>query len=148
MMISAALAGCVGIRDCEKGRGDSVTQTLTLADFNSLALYGDDIIHLSQGPVQEVRVEGQQNIIDLIDLRVQQGNWKIKLRDCVGRHEALVYYVTVPDLHAISVTGSGKIIGAGVHRVADLKLEVTGSGSVDMEADAEHMESTITGSGE
>jgi len=167
MVLAALLAmGCDEMGDCERGRGPIVSQQLELDDFHGLQLSGSDKLYISQGPSQEVRVEGEQNIIDLLRTDVSGGIWNIRTRGCVGKHEQLVFYVTLPDISALSVSGSGDIIGENLISAdaidfqvtgsgsitaaiqADVDAEVTGSGKLNLKGESESLKIKITGSGE
>lgn len=110
-LFSVFFIGCQSIGDCVNGSGPVVSSTLDLSQFHTLNFSGSDIIYLSQGENQEVIVDGQQNIIDLLNKRVQNGVWDARIMECVRRHEPLVYYITVPDIQGLSLTGSGKSLG-------------------------------------
>ena len=101
-----------------------------------------------QGPRQEVRVEGQQNIIDLIRLEVDSGEWDIRTRGCIKHHERMVYYVTLPEIRSVALDGSGDIIGEGIFVSPEVEFEVTGSGSITAEVEAQAVEVEVTGSGD
>lgn len=146
-MIASLFIGCNLIGDCEVGKGPTVTRTLSLSDFHSLNLSGSDKVYISQGEQQEVVVEGQQNIIDILDLRVQNGLWEIRISECVRRHEQLVFYITLPEIKYLALTGSGKIIGEDRLISPGIEIKVTGSGSISAEVNAA-LDCEITGSGE
>src|SRR5690606_23883270 len=139
--------GCEEIRDCDRGQGAIVSGELQLPSFHSLKLSGSDKVIVRQGNRQEVRVEGQQNIIDLVRLEVTQGEWHIRTRGCVRRHERMVYYITVPEIQSLSLEGSGEIIGEDTFISPQIKFEVTGSGSITAAVEAQAVEVEVTGSG-
>ena len=146
-VISFIGMGCEEISDCERGRGPIVSRELQLPSFHSLKLSGSDKVIVRQGPRQEVRVEGQQNIIDLIRLDVTQGEWDIRTRGCIRHHERMVYYVTIPEIRSLALEGSGDIIGEDTFISPQAEFEVTGSGSIAAEVEAQAVEVEITGSG-
>jgi len=145
-LASLLFLGCEEFGDCERGRGPIVNQQLELSSFHSLKLSGNDKLYILQGPPQEVRVEGEQNIIDRILLQVDKGVWDIRTRGCVSHHTPLVYYVTLPDIRQLSVSGSGDIIGENTLTSPEIELEVTGSGSITVDVDAV-IDAEVTGSG-
>src|SRR5690606_22492908 len=139
--------GCEEVGNCERGRGPIVSKQLELPSFHSLKLSGSDKVIVTQGPQQEVWVEGEENIIDLIRLSVSNGEWDIRTRGCVGRHERLIYHVTLPEIKGLSLSGSGDIVGENTFLTSRIELEVTGSGSITADVDADDVEAEITGSG-
>ncbi|CAN5384676.1 head GIN domain-containing protein [soil metagenome] len=134
--------------DCTVGHGPKVTRTLPVPNFHSFELAGSDKVFIRQGAEQEVRVEGQENIINLIDLKVRDGYWSVRFRDCTRRHNDLVYYITLPEVKFMAVAGSGSIIAQNVLETSSLGLRVSGSGSISAEIDAASLNSEINGSGD
>lgn len=134
--------------DCTVGHGPRVTRSLPVPDFHSFELSGSDKVFIRQGAEQEVRVEGQENIINLIDLNVRDGYWNIRFRDCTRRHDDLVYYITLPEVRFMAVAGSGDIIAQNVLETSDMGFRVSGSGSISAEIDVASLNSEINGSGD
>ncbi|MEZ5059383.1 MAG: head GIN domain-containing protein [Saprospiraceae bacterium] len=133
---------------CEKGTGDVVTEEIILPAFHSIDLSGADNVFLSQGPEQKIEVEGQANMIDLLNRDVSGGTWRIDFEDCVGSHRDLKIFITIPEIRAISITGSGDVFGENEFTVGDLELRTTGSGDMDLAVNADDIDLRITGSGD
>ena len=92
-----------------KGNGEVVSKDLKLDKFTGIELsFSGDVI-ITQGATQKVRVEGQQNIIDLINTDVSGVNWKIGFVKNVNNHKNLTIYITIPTLTKIGISGSGSI---------------------------------------
>jgi hypothetical protein len=132
-----------------KGQGPKVTKTLELADFNGLALTISGDVFLRQGNSQSVKVEAQQNILDLISTEVKDGVWKIKFDKNVGNHEGVKIWVTVPHLTQATVSGSGSIKGENTFSgLGDLRLAISGSGNISLNSNSNSLDVAISGSGD
>lgn len=131
-----------------KGEGRQVTKTLNLSSFDALGLAINADVYLKQGP-QSVKIEAQQNIIDNIRMDVDDDYWKIKFKENVSKHEPITIWVSIPDLTAASVSGSGDIIGKSDFSGLDrLKVAVSGSGEIHLNSSSKSLSAAISGSGD
>jgi hypothetical protein len=131
------------------GEGPVVKKTLTLDEFTgfTFAMSGDVV--LTPGPKQMVEVEGQQNIIDLIELDVRGGHWVIKPSKNVRQAKGLTFYITMPAFDEVAVSGSGKVRGTGKFEgLEEVELALSGSGDMILDLEAEEIEGRISGSGD
>lgn len=133
---------------CERGRGGTVVERLDLDAFHSIVLANDADVFLRQGPIQEVEVEAQSNIIDLLETRVRNGEWVIGYEDCVRDHDRVRIYITLPDIRELTLSGSGDIYGENIFYLGDVSVRITGSGDVDLEMEADDLDLLISGSGD
>jgi hypothetical protein len=143
------LSGCFvdDIFDCEKGTGGTVSEEFNLKSFDRIKLNCPAVVYLSQGDSQEVIVEGQQNIINLLDRDVKNGKWEIEFDRCVKNYERLYVYITVPDIEEIRIAGSGEVESMHTLIVENLDLKISGSGTMDLSVICNSIDGSISGSG-
>lgn len=136
-----------GLFDCEKGEGVIISEELLLNDFTKIKLKISGDVYLTQGSEQEVIVEGQQNIIHQLDLDVNGETWEIEFDDCVKDYDDLKIYITMPEIKELNISGSGMIYGENDFDLGDVRFRISGSGDIDVVADAEDIDAKISGSG-
>jgi hypothetical protein len=129
-------------------------ETRSVETFTKLSFRVPGKLYLKQGSPQKVELEGPADILKEIETEVKDGKLSI------GRegkwmswnwndNDKIIAYVTVKDIEAVSVSGSGDLIGEGKFTANNLKLNVSGSGSLEMEADASaDLEADVSGSGD
>lgn len=133
--------------DCERGDGPIVEQELFLSEFSSIDLDIPADVCVTQGSEQRVIVEGEQNIINELDLDVNNGRWEIEFDDCVRDYEGLKIFITLPFVDQLRVSGSGLIFSTDVIAMEEIDLRITGSGDIDVALAVEDLTTRITGSG-
>lgn len=152
LFFSMTYTGCIVDNDdflrCERGDGPIVEQELFLPTFSAIDLDISADVCITQGPEQIVMVEGEQNIINELDLDVSGGRWKIEFDDCVRNYESLKIFITSPFFDELRVSGSGLIFSNDVITMEEMLLRVSGSGDIDLALDVREVDSRITGSGE
>lgn len=148
VVVAMLLGGCHEIFDCERGTGPTVSKTLLLEDFHSFELKGSSNVYLTQGEQQEVTVEGQENIIELLELDVHNGNWEIEFMECIRSHDELTFYITIPEVRSMTISGSGQIKTQNIIQSENLEMYIFGSGDIDANLDAANLKGKITGSGD
>ena len=132
-----------------KGQGPIVKETVSMNDITKIGLSIPATVYLSQGRSQEIIIEGQKNIIDNIKKRSNGKSWDIKFHKNVSKHEKVKIYITIQNLEALAIGGSGSIIGkTKFSNMDDLKVSIGGSGDVKIEGDATNVKCSIGGSGE
>ena len=171
LLISIVFSGCIinGF-NCIHGTGEIVEETLALSDFSGIEIKGSFDVVITQGDEQEVIAKGHQNIIDMLERNVSGGFWDIEFEnhECFNDYE-LTIYITVPNLDAVYISGSGdvevgsfvnqenldlKISGSGDIDIDDFTglteagVKITGSGNVALKGTTEVLDIKITGSGE
>lgn len=143
-----ALTSCGG--EFVRGRGDVVTETRSVPTFDAVEADGDFEVYLTQGPAEDIRLEGQNNILDVVTTKVDGRELEIKFKSFVNvrRHKPIRIYITNPSLTSLDLAGSGRAEGRSDWNVDDLRLSVSGSGSIDMDIiGANDVNSRISGSG-
>ena len=122
--------------------------------YDRIALSGSPDVVVTVGGPAAVRAEGNAEMLDRLEIRNENGQLQIGLRNTAGSwfdwgsHRRLVVHVTLPALAGASITGSGDM---RIDRVQGPAFAgaVTGSGDMNIAAvTAEQASFTITGSGD
>lgn len=153
-----------------RGSGEIVTQTFDVSNFERVSLEGFGSVFIEQGPTERLSVQTDENIIPLLDIRVQGNELILGIRrgyDVIPS-QSIDFNLTVQDLNAIALEGSGdfqvepaksnslavSIQGSGDVNIegltADkLSVELDGSGNITIQdIDAKTIETSLQGSGE
>lgn len=155
---------------CLSGSGNVVSEEFTLSEFTEVENQTVVDVEIVQGDEQKVVVEGDQNIMDQLQMNVHGNELSIDLRDGCYNHFELKVYITVPYLEKVSVkstgdvfiddfdgldyltlktSSTGDIIGTGVLEVDNvLELRTSSTGNIDLEAYTYDLNASISGTGD
>lgn len=133
---------------CVKGEGPIVKKELSINEFHEIELHVSGDVELTYGATQKITVETHANLIELIETDVHNGNWEIEFEKSVCNYKQLTFYVTVPYIDEVSVSGSGSIYGMSQFKAENMKLNIAGSGDIKMDISCDNVEINISGSGD
>lgn len=129
-------------------------QERKVAEFTKINFGYPGKLFLKQGSPQRVELEGDEDVLKEIETEVEGGRLKIgkegkwfdwKFSD----NDKITVYITVANIEAVSVSGSGDIVGQSKIRTNDLDLNVSGSGSLSIDVDARgDVEADVSGAGD
>lgn len=145
------LNACIWNGHRVKGNGHVVTQNKQVGDFTGVELDASFDVFLSEGNTTSIRIEGEENIIPHIELRVENGVLNIDTEDNISLnpHKPVKIYITAPNYNNIEVSSSGTITGqTKITHDAKLDIHVSGSGELTLDVDAPEIEAGVSGSGE
>lgn len=132
-----------------KGEGQVVKKSINLKSFTGFTLTTTGNVYLRKGSSQSVEVESHQNIIDNLETEVNDNHWKIKFDKPVRKYDKLNFYITVPSLSAVRISGSGDIISDDTFTgLGNLDISISGSGNIKLGAEASEVVTRISGSGD
>ncbi len=136
--------------DSVQGEGGSVTDSRSVGTFRSVDVGGDIEVYLMQGTAGPLRVEGQANILNVLETYVHDNELRIKYRTgvIVRAHAPVRIYITIPELQSVTVSGSATARSQSDWNVDDFKTCVSGSGKIEMTLRrADDVHAIISGSG-
>lgn len=127
-------------------------ETRNVGDFTKISFGFPGKLYLKQGSPQKVELEGDREVLEEVETEVSGGRLRIgkegKWFDWNFGDNKITVYITVPEIEAVSVSGSGDVIGQSKFRTSDLDLNVSGSGSLVIDVDARgDVEADVSGSG-
>jgi hypothetical protein len=124
-------------------------ETMNVSSFTRISFGISGELRLKQGEGQKLELQGNKDDLEKIETEVVNGQLRIKTKnngwwDNLGD---VTVYITVPQIEEVSLGGSGKIYGEGPIKSGDLKLSVSGSGRMELEASADDTKLSVSGSG-
>ena len=150
-VLLASLAGCNSLfGGVVSGSGTLKSESRPVSGFTEVALSTVGTLTIEQTGTESLTIEGDDNIVPLITTVVQ--NNRLEIRHDPGNesfttNQPLAYRLTVKDLRAIRVSGSGDAQSSGL-QAQDLTVEVSGSGGVRLDnLQAQALTVNIAGSG-
>lgn len=173
-IVGAALlaSACHSGGNAEETR-PTVRRAFQVGAFDRIALSGSPDIQVNVGSAVSVRAEGDQDVIDRLEVVVENNQLQVRIREgssgwfSFHHSRGVKLYVTVPSLAAVSIGGSGdvrvdRVQGArfdgsitgsgdmeiGALAVGDAAFSVTGSGDIRGTGRAERANVSVTGSGD
>ena len=132
IILSSFLASCEEWSFCINGEGTVITETIAIDDFSIINLAGADNIVITHGTDLEVTATGHPNIIDKLETDVNGNEWVISLKNGCYRDYELTIYITMPDIEAITISGSGDVLVNDFINQGDLDLYISGSGKINL----------------
>jgi hypothetical protein len=124
-----------------------------VSSFSEISLRISGKVHLEQSNRQSVRIEAKSSTLEEIITEVKGRTLVIRLKNSnifwrsfnPGRVDI---YITVPEINALSVSGSGDIVADSKIKSHILDLAVSGSGDISLKnLDAGRVKAAVSGSG-
>jgi hypothetical protein len=172
-LVACSMAGAQGGGERRADAGPAVTRNFDLAGFDAIGMAGSQDVEVRVGGGFAVRAEGDAEMIERLDIRVEDGTLKIGQKKgsysvtwSSDRPRTRIF-VSLPAIRAASLAGSGDLridrvqgerfdasvagsgdIDIGQLQVAALAAKVAGSGNIKAAGTAQTSEISIAGSGD
>lgn len=116
----------------KKGNGVVVEETRSITgDFTAVSASEGLDVYVTQGADYDIRVEADENVIDLIGTDIRDGKLKIHAIENIGRATKNVY-VTLPEVTALSASSGSDLETRGTIETANIRLDA--SSGADLKA--------------
>ena len=139
--------GSPGSASLVEGSGTPAIETREVAPFTAVDLAGSNNVSISIGGKQSVTVRADDNLIDLVTTRARAGRLVIDNIRNFQTKSPMTVVVTVPELDAVTMSGSGTVAVQGV-RARMLTVRLPGSGTMLASGTAGRLNASLEGSGE
>jgi hypothetical protein len=153
--LALACAGCGGdgptggvIVDDITGSGIIVTQDRAVGAFVSIDMRAVADIYLTQGGVQSLEIETDDNIIGHISTTVSNGVLIITSDVDYTTQHGVEITITIPDIENLEVSGVGTITGQNAFTLTNITLTVDGVGEITVFGTADALVANLEGVGE
>jgi len=121
-------------KDRIEGSGNVITKDITIKSFNELDASGIFNLQLSQGDKETIRIEADDNLMDLFIVENEGSTLKISMKknSNFNSKKQLKVYVTFKTLKSMSLSMVGGTSSDEKLKFADLKLKNQSVGSVSL----------------
>jgi len=147
MMKKTALAALMGVLAALPAAADS--QDRNVSGFTAVELAGSMDVNVTVGPAFSVRVEADEKYIDNVITELDGSELEIRMKRGQSRYKGTILVtVTMPEMEAVSLAGSGDIKVEGA--TGDFEVELAGSGDITVLGGAAfgEVEIELAGSGD
>ncbi|MBU2649346.1 MAG: DUF2807 domain-containing protein [Bacteroidetes bacterium] len=145
LMFTLMGCDCVSIR----GTGDYILENRHVEGFTGVSLGIHARIVLEQDSLWEMKIEAQENVLDVIKTEVRGNMLHISAGNiCTWDTEPVTIFLKMPEVDRIEIGGSGTVVTKREIRGEDLDLGVSGSGQMMLELSMKRVDVHISGSGE
>ena len=136
-----------------KGNGNVVTIERATGDYDAIAISGWFDVDLVAGNEGEISLKGEENLLEHIITEVKDGKLVIKVEKGLNLKpstwkDGIRITVPVESIDAISLSGSGDIVGKTTIKTDNFKTSMSGSGDITLVIESRTLEATMSGSGD
>ncbi len=135
-----------------KGNGNITAITRNTSDYDGIQCAGPFDYILVSGTEGNIKIEGEENLLEYIVTEVKNNNLIVKVKNNVNLKTSMKkgIKVTIPfkDITSISLTGSGDLWNEDLITSDNLEVKLTGSGDIVLKSDTNYIKGSITGSGD
>jgi hypothetical protein len=130
------------------GSGHVASEARSVRDFDEVTLSGSGTLSIAQTGEESLTIQADDNILPLLTSEVSGHRLTLGTRPntSISTRSPIVYRLTVKNLSALFVSGSGDATATGISTPA-MSVRVSGSGDVVLAGTTERLEVSISGSG-
>ncbi len=127
VVLAVAFSACSGV---------TRTETREVSGFNAVSVSSFGELQIRQGEVESLTIEAPSDYLRYLETSVVNGTLNISTRrGFVGAPvRRVVYNLTVKDLKDLSFSGAGTVKVMGGLKSDDLRLNLSGAGSIEIDS--------------
>lgn len=124
----------------KRGNGVVVEETRSVSeDFTAITASEGIDVYVTQASDYAIRVEGDENIIDLIGTDIKDGKLKVHAIENIGRATKKVY-VSLPEVTLLHASSGADLRGQGVIEAEKVRLDASSGADLRVELNADEVE--------
>ncbi len=133
-----------------KGNGNVIEITRNVSNFDKIYVSGSFDVNLVNGKEGLINIKAEENLVGLIETKVEGGTLKIKWRKntSVSTRRNIYITVSIRDIDEIKLTGASDITSGMVIKGDQFRVGVSGSGNIDIKIDTGSLTAVVSGSGD
>lgn len=130
------------------GSGQVATENRQVSGFTKIDLSGTGEVTIEQGGAESLTVEADDNVLPALTSKVSDSTLKLdkKPGTTLRTKNPIRYRVTVKELTGLEISGSGSVHAQGM-TLQTLRVDMSGSGTVDLSGSAVEQDIQVSGSG-
>jgi hypothetical protein len=129
----------------ERGNDERVTKEITLDSFEKIELSGAFNVTLTPSDNNKLILEADENLIQYINISVRGNRLFIETDRRLSSRKGINIEVPVKDLSAISSSGASDIMSDEPISSAELDIDASGAGKLDLKLDVKIVTVDISG---
>ncbi len=138
---SCTVANTFGI----KGSGTKASEKREIGSFRGLDVSGGFEVVLTQGTVESLVIEADDNLMQHIITEVRGGELNIYTRDNVSARTPMVAYLTFVNLEDIDISGAVSVKAKDKLTFNRLSIDGSGASELEFEADIRNLTAGFSG---
>jgi len=142
IIVKANLNGETG--SMVSGNKHAITQTRDVQNFQNIEAKGGIKLKLTQGATTAVKVEADDNLIDMISTEVRNNKLYISLDRNIRHYEALNVYVTFDTLYNLTLQAGVQATNTDTLKFGDLDFDVSSGAGAEMNLLAEDLNLNVS----
>lgn len=149
--LSLVLNACIidGWDNGISGNGNVVEETRNVSGFTGVHASTGIDVYLYEGDDFEVKVEADENLMEIILTEVEGKVLVIKTdRVNIRNAKSKKVFVTLPKLDELKISSAGDCEGQTPFNCDDLRISISSAGDLDLEVEAERIDIDISSSGD
>ncbi len=135
-----------------KGNGNVVTINRTTSDYDAIDMSGSYDVELVSGQEGKLSLTGEENLLQYIVTEVKNGKLIIKVEKGINlspsNNNGISLRIPVESISALSLSGSGDIVGHTTIKTENFETALSGSGDIFLEVEANSVSAAMSGSGD
>ncbi len=135
-----------------KGNGNITTEERKTQDYDEISVAGFFDVELISGAEGNISVEAEENLIDYIVTEVKGDRLVIKTKNGyslkTSMNKSILITVPFKDIDKVSLSGSGDVITKDKISSSNFSTNLSGSGDVNLDIDANSVTANVSGSGD
>ncbi|MBD0778886.1 DUF2807 domain-containing protein [Maribacter sp. ANRC-HE7] len=136
-----------------KGNGNVVTIERSTRDYDAISVSGWFDVDLVSGNEGDISLKGEENLLEHIITEVKDGKLVIKVEKGMNLKPStwkngILITVPIESIDAISLSGSGDIVGKTTITTDDFKTSMSGSGDITLDLKTRSIDASMSGSGD
>lgn len=137
-------------RNTIKGSGKLATKTVNTSDYDVVQLNGSIDVELVIGNEGTIKISGDDNLIDYVEVKVNGDRLNIQTKDNFSymTKRSLKVIVPVKSISEVSLNGSGDIYTDNRLVLKNIAINLQGSGDINMDLEAPIVRINLNGSGD
>ena len=155
--------------NCIKGENPVEERVMELPQFTGIEVESSIQVTIEKGPIQQIIVNAQPNLIDLLKTEVTGDVWRIQTSQCWSSGADFKVHIITPSLinsieaqgsadvttqdvfgsgrTILSTEGSSTITIAGINE-KKLDIDISGSGAITIQGTCSELNASLSGSGD
>jgi len=127
--------------------GKIVTQTRNVDECSGITIKNIGNVYLTQDNEQSIRIEADDNIIEDVITREENGILTVGLEEGSYSNIALKIYVSLKTIESLTINGAGKVVTENPIECDSLNCAVNGAGNINLKGNGNYLECSINGAG-